>query len=705
MTERDSVVVVGYGRIGLVHLDAVLRNRQLRLVALVGTNAQRCKNALEKALRPYLTGEGKLKDGSLPQSWTVEQLKQALQNPDHKIKYAVIASPTPEHGPLVSLFLNANPPVHVFVEKPLTTDPKYNQTLYETAALKRVALLTGYNRRFDDSFMKLQSSLVTKVGKVQLLRLSSRDHPPPPDQFLDSAGTFFEDFSTHDLDMARWLIGEEPVSVYACASRFLPSFKAKGIDDTAVIVLKFPSGCICVIDNSRRTTYGYDQRIEALGPLGMIQCANPRPTLTTRSTESGVATDSFVYSFPERYREAYAKELDHLISIAQGKEPPRITVTDVVQNALLTAKCQASRLQQYTPPTPHPPLPHYPTVKVTALKTPVRFALFGVGRMGAVRAEALFSNPHAILTCVYDVDVPRAKDVAAQYRVRCAESVDSALDADVDAVVISTTTAAHYELILAAAARKKHIFVEKPVALSTKETLECVRACESNNVLLYCGLQRRSDPYFRAAYHEIHLTSHHTRSTTGRPELIRITSRDAADHNTLAYLVASGNYWYDSLIHDFDVARWMANEEPIEVYAVGSASIPELAQRGDIDNVVVVLRFPSGAICTIDNNRRALYGYDQRLEVFGAHGMVQVDNPRQSELTYADFTGFHTDKTQPGLVRYKVAYKNEIDHFVNLLIGRETEPRVVPTDLVRLAQIADTAIESFKLGKPLPIQY
>jgi predicted dehydrogenase len=143
METRETVVVVGYGRIGLVHLDNVLRNRQLKLVALVGTNAQRCKNALEKALRPYLTDEGKLKDGSLPQSWTVEQLKQILQSPKHNIKYAVIACPTPEHGALVSLFLNANPPVHILVEKPLTTDPKQNQLLYETAALKNVVLLTG----------------------------------------------------------------------------------------------------------------------------------------------------------------------------------------------------------------------------------------------------------------------------------------------------------------------------------------------------------------------------------------------------------------------------------------------------------------------------------------------------------------------------------------------------------------------------------
>jgi predicted dehydrogenase len=146
MTERDPVVVIGYGRIGLVHLDSVLRHRQLTLLALVGTNAQRCQQALQKAIRPYLTSEGKLKDGTLPQAWTVEQLKQALQNPNHKIKYAIIASPTPEHGALVSLFLNANPPVHILVEKPLTTDPKYNQMLYETAALKKVVLLTGTHK-------------------------------------------------------------------------------------------------------------------------------------------------------------------------------------------------------------------------------------------------------------------------------------------------------------------------------------------------------------------------------------------------------------------------------------------------------------------------------------------------------------------------------------------------------------------------------
>ncbi len=409
-------------------------------------------------------------------------------------------------------------------------------------------------------------------------------------------GTFFEDFSTHDIDMARWLVGEEPEKVWACASQHLPVFKSKGIDDTAVIVLKFPSGCLCLIENSRRTTYGYDQRAEVLGTAGLVVANNPKRSAVTWHTNAGEVDDLAVYSFPERYKEGYFNELDHLVQVAHNTEKARVNADDVINNAKLCMTCQDSRVKQVEIKDQHLteyPIPAFPT-KSTGT---VNFALFGVGRMGCVRADAIMANPNARLLAVYDVDQERAAMIAKQYGCKHAVNPVDAMLPEVDAVVICTTTAAHCELILMAAKAKKSVFVEKPVALSTADTELCVKTCQENGVFLYCGFHRRSDAEFRHAYEG--------RSKLGSVELIRISSRDAADHNSLAYLLNSGNYWYDSLIHDFDIARWIAGCDPVEVFSVGSASIPELAERGDIDNVVVVLRFPNGAICTIDNNRRA----------------------------------------------------------------------------------------------------
>lgn len=409
-------------------------------------------------------------------------------------------------------------------------------------------------------------------------------------------GTFFEDFSTHDIDMARWLVDEEPEKVWACASQHLPVFKSKGIDDTAVIVLKFPSGCLCLIENSRRTTYGYDQRAEVLGTAGLVVANNPKRSAVTWHTQNGEVDDLAVYSFPERYKEGYFNELDHLVKVAHNTEKARVNANDVVNNAKLCMTCQDSRVKQVEvkdQKLTEYPIPAFPTKSSGT----VNFALFGVGRMGCVRADAILANPNARLLAVYDVDQERAAMIAKQYKCKHAVNPVDAMLHEVDAVVICTTTAAHCELILMAAKAKKSVFVEKPVALSTADTELCVKTCQENGVFLYCGFHRRSDAEFRQAYEG--------RSKLGSVELIRISSRDAADHNSLAYLLNSGNYWYDSLIHDFDIARWIAGCDPVEVFSVGSASIPELAERGDIDNVVVVLRFPNGTICTIDNNRRA----------------------------------------------------------------------------------------------------
>jgi len=267
----------------------------------------------------------------------------------------------------------------------------------------------------------------------------------------------------------------------------------------------------------------------------------------------------------------------------------------------------------------------------------------------------------------------------------------------VHAVFISTTSHTHMDIITAAAKAKKNVFVEKPLALSAADTRKCVDAAKENGVVLYCGFQRRPDPEFSSLKQAMETGGF------GKAELVRVTSRDGASHQPMSYLLSSGGYFYDSLIHDFDIARWIVGEEPVSVFCSGTAFIKEIKEAGDIDAVIVILRFPSGAIVSIDNHRRAMYGYDQRLEVHTAKGQLQVENYKKSKLVSSNVNGIRTETTAAGLDRYKEAYESEVVHFIELLTKENVTPRVVPEDCVYGALIADAAAQSLKTGKPVSL--
>jgi len=299
----------------------------------------------------------------------------------------------------------------------------------------------------------------------------------------------------------------------------------------------------------------------------------------------------------------------------------------------------------------------------------------------------------------HDVDHERLNQFAKEFNCKAALDLDTALaDPQVNAVVICTFSPAHHEQLMKSIRAHKMIFCEKPLTLSPESTEECIREAEKNNLLIYCGFQRRNDLEFGYAKKAVET------GQVGKVELLRITSRDAASHNTMGYLQNSGGYFYDSLIHDFDMACWITGEVPIEVYCVGSSFIPALKEHNDIDNVCVILRYPSGAICSIDNNRSAVYGYDQRLEVFGDRGMYQVKNRKNSSVVIGTEKGFDTDTTQPGMTRYADTYATEMHHFINVLLGKETS-KVVHKDSIVNARIADAAQRSFKTGQRVQLSW
>jgi myo-inositol 2-dehydrogenase/D-chiro-inositol 1-dehydrogenase len=241
---------------------------------------------------------------------------------DTEVDAVVIASSTDTHADLIEASARAGKAV--FCEKPVDLSlERVDRCLAEVERLG-VPLMIGFNRRFDPSFAALHQALRDgRVGKVELVQITSRDPGPPPIEYVKVSGGLFRDMMIHDFDMARWLLGADPVEVFASASCLVePEIGAVGDVDTAVVTLRTAGGALAVITNSRRATYGYDQRIEALGSEGMVQAGNRRPTTVETSTAEAVSRDTPLYLFLERYAEAYRAELDTFIEcLAQGTVP------------------------------------------------------------------------------------------------------------------------------------------------------------------------------------------------------------------------------------------------------------------------------------------------------------------------------------------------------------------------------------------------
>jgi myo-inositol 2-dehydrogenase/D-chiro-inositol 1-dehydrogenase len=197
--------------------------------------------------------------------------------------------------------------------------------------------MIGFNRRFDPSFATLQKRLVAgEVGRPEIVTILSRDPAPPPVSYITRSGGLFRDMMIHDLDMARFLLGEEPVALNAFASCLVdPSIGAAGDVDTAVVTLRTASGRLCQISNSRRASYGYDQRIEAHGAKGLLRAGNVVPTTVELANEGGFATDPVLPFFLERYAEAYRAELEAFVTAVETGAPPSPDGEDGLQALLL----------------------------------------------------------------------------------------------------------------------------------------------------------------------------------------------------------------------------------------------------------------------------------------------------------------------------------------------------------------------------------
>jgi myo-inositol 2-dehydrogenase/D-chiro-inositol 1-dehydrogenase len=328
----------------------------------------------------------------------------------------------------------------------------------------------------------------------------------------------------------------------------------------------------------------------------------------------------------------------------------------------------------------------------------IRFAVLGCGRIGRMHARNLARHPRAQLVSVFDIVAKSAADTAAELGVPTAATVEEVLgDARVQAVLIATSTDTHVPLIIAAAKAGKAVLCEKPIDLDLKRAEACGAEIAPLEATVMIGFNRRFDPSFRAVHTRVQA------GEIGRLEQLVITSRDPAPP-PVAYIKVSGGIFRDMTIHDFDLARFMAGD--IEsVYATGGNLIdPDIGAAGDIDAAMIVLRAKSGALVHINNSRRCAYGYDQRVEAFGATGMLQAQNRFATSVQHWGKGGTGTrDTAQPFFIeRYTEAYAAEIDHFVESVLNR-TPPTPSFADGVAALKLAEAAGESLRSGRAISL--
>ena len=331
----------------------------------------------------------------------------------------------------------------------------------------------------------------------------------------------------------------------------------------------------------------------------------------------------------------------------------------------------------------------------------MKIGLIGAGRIGKLHGELLTYNiPEAEIKTVAEIYADTVENWAKNLRISnlTTDYTDILTDPEIEAVLICSSTDTHAQFITEAAKAGKHIFCEKPIDFNVEKIRQALNAVKAAGVKLQIGFNRRFDHNFRKV-REIVETG-----KIGDVHIVKITSRDPAPP-PIEYVKVSGGIFLDMTIHDFDMARYLSISEVEEVYAQGAVLIePAIGEAGDVDTAIVTLKFKNGAMGVIDNSRQAVYGYDQRVEVFGSKGCVVVKNdfPNSAELSTAE--SVISDKPLYFfLERYQMSYVEELKAFVES-VARNKEPSVTGNDGLQPVLIGTAALKSLREGRPVKIE-
>ncbi len=314
-----SIAVIGAGRIGRIHARTIAAHGGARLFGIADPHEPSAA-ALAEAT------------GSRPIPLDAAFEADAV----------LIGSPTTTHADYIERAARAGRAV--FCEKPIDLDAARVRACLAVVEAAGTALMVGFNRRFDPSFATVRRRLASgELGDLELLTIISRDPAPPPPAYIAGSGGLFRDMMIHDLDLARFLVGEEFTELSAAASCLVdPAIGVAGDVDTAVVTLKAPSGRLVQISNSRRAVYGYDQRIEAHCARGLLRAGNQRATTVEVATGRGFTTDPALPFFLERYAEAYRAELDAFVDAVVSGTPPSPSGADGLAALVLADAAEAS---------------------------------------------------------------------------------------------------------------------------------------------------------------------------------------------------------------------------------------------------------------------------------------------------------------------------------------------------------------------------
>ena len=335
------------------------------------------------------------------------------------------------------------------------------------------------------------------------------------------------------------------------------------------------------------------------------------------------------------------------------------------------------------------------------MKGKINVGIIGAGRIGKIHASNIvYFIPEAKVVTVADVNMTPeieswAKGLGIAHVTKNPDEIFA--DPEISVVLICSSTDTHADLIIKAAKAKKNIFCEKPVDLTVKKVVSALKAVKAAGVKLQVGFNRRFDHNFARVRDLVKA------GEIGDPQIVKITSRDPAPP-PISYVAVSGGLFLDMMIHDFDMARFQAGSEVVEVYAKGAVLVdPAIGKAGDVDTAIVTLTFANGVLCTIDNSRKAVYGYDQRVEVFGSKGAASAENDLPSRVKLSTETCVSEDlPLHFFLERYKDAYINEVKAFFDAIVNGK-EVLVGGEDGLRNLVVGLAAKKSLAEGRPVKI--
>jgi myo-inositol 2-dehydrogenase/D-chiro-inositol 1-dehydrogenase len=332
MKKTKIVAVIGTGRTGRLHSENILnffRDVKIKYI-----------------LDPYLSEDSAAWAGG----WGVEHVGKDVSPAfdDPEVDCVLICSPTPTHPEYIIRAAKAGK--DIFCEKPIDQDIAKIREVIEVVEKSGVKFMVAFVRRFDHNHAKIHRTIKSgQLGKPEVVTIISRDPAPPTEEYIKHSGGLFFDMMIHDFDMARYVTGSEVVEVYTEGSILIDDIFAKyGDVDSAVVTLRFENGMLGQITNSRRTAYGYDQRVEVFCEKGCIQDFNDAPNNTAISAEAGVLSETPLYFMFERYNAAFAAELRHFFDAVDEGAAPSVGLYDGLQASLIALAARTS-LEQHKP--------------------------------------------------------------------------------------------------------------------------------------------------------------------------------------------------------------------------------------------------------------------------------------------------------------------------------------------------------------------